>query len=82
MITNGTLFRIFWVLLFVRASSFVTDEALGLHLVYNLFCSPSGEDGVSFDGYVFQKGCQLNKCGRDIGQDNRVSLFWYVWGDS
>ena len=28
MITNGTLFRIFWFLLFVRASSLVTDEAL------------------------------------------------------
>ena len=28
MITNGTLFRIFWLLLFVRASSLVTDEAL------------------------------------------------------
>ena len=28
MITNGTLFRIFLFLLFVRASSLVTDEAL------------------------------------------------------
>ena len=25
---NGTLFRIFWLPLFVRASSLVTDEAL------------------------------------------------------
>ena len=28
MIANGSLFRIFWLLLFVRASSLVTDEAL------------------------------------------------------
>ena len=53
-----------------------------LHLAYSLFCSPSGEDGVSFHGYVFEKGCQLNKCIGDVGPDNRVSLFWYVWGDN
>ena len=53
-----------------------------MHLVYSLSCSPSGEDGVLFHGYVFEKGCQLNKCGGDVGPDNRVSLFWYVWGDN
>ena len=82
MITNGTLFRIFWLLLFVRASSLVTDEALLIASCIQPFWSPSREDGVSFHGYVVEKGCQLNKRGGDVGQDNRVSLLWYVWGDN
>ena len=37
MITNGTLFRMFWFLLFVRASSLVTDEALLIASCIQLF---------------------------------------------
>ena len=61
----------------MRGSSLVTDEALLIASCIQPFCSPSGEGGVSFHGYVFEKGCQLYKCGRDVGPDNRVSLFWY-----
>ena len=53
-----------------------------MHLVYSLFCSFSGENGVSFHGYVFEKGCRLNKYDGDEGQDNKVSLLCYVWGDN
>ena len=81
MITNGTLSRIFRLLLFVKASSLVIDEALIIASCIQPFCNLSGEDGVSFHGYVFEKGCRLNKYGEDEGQDNRVSLVWYVWGD-
>ena len=66
MITKGALFRIFWLLLFVRASSVLTDEALLIASCIQPFCSLSGYDGVSFYRYVFEKGCRLNKCSREV----------------
>ena len=72
MITNETLLGSFWLLLFVRACSLMTDEASLIASCIQPFCSPSGNDGTSFHGYVFEK--ELNKCGRDVRQDNRVEV--------
>ena len=79
MITNATLSRIFWLLLFVKASSLVTDEALLIaSCVDSLVCSLSGEGGVSFHAYVFDKERQLNKYSGDVGQDN-IYIHTYIY---
>ena len=78
MITNGTLSGIVCFLLFVRASSLVADEALLIASCIQPFCCLSEEGGVSFYSYVFDKECRLY--GEDEAQDNRVNLFWHVWG--
>ena len=53
---NGTLFRIFWFLLFVRASSLVTDEALLIALYTAIFVAPVEKMVFHFMGTFLKKG--------------------------